>query len=225
MSWSAADDTFAAYQETAKGMSAKRGSASRTVSGDDVVVTGSRRATVIKTEPTSSSQGRKTRSGGVMTRASHQSADMGRSVGTLATALTNLNLSVFPQDGTILPVGDTSEVIKALEGGLLRTASKIFHLGERLSTKDASSIREELEALKRKASEEKDLRMAPELEVRDLKENLKASEKIAEEASADALATTQENQMLAKDIKMAAENFKLEMVMAVMGREWLRAGS
>ncbi|KAG2314814.1 hypothetical protein Bca52824_017936 [Brassica carinata] len=51
MSGSAADDSFAAYQETAKVMSAKRGSASRAVSGDDVVVTGSRCATVVKTEP------------------------------------------------------------------------------------------------------------------------------------------------------------------------------
>ncbi|KAG2298884.1 hypothetical protein Bca52824_035356 [Brassica carinata] len=186
---SAADDSFAAYQEAAKVISAKRGSASRKVSGNDVVVTSSRRATMVKTEPTSSSQGRNTRGGRVMTRASHQSADMGRSVGTLAKALTNLNLSVFPRDGTILPVGDTSEVIQALQGGLLRTVTRLFHLGERLSTEDASFVREDLEALKREASEEKYRRMAPELEIRDLKEKLKASEKIAEEASTDALAT------------------------------------
>ncbi|KAG2304391.1 hypothetical protein Bca52824_033042 [Brassica carinata] len=73
----AADDSFAAYQEAAKVMSAKRGSASRTVSVDHIVVTGSRRATVVNTEPTSSSQGRKTRGGGVMTRVSHQSAEIG----------------------------------------------------------------------------------------------------------------------------------------------------
>ncbi|KAL0886264.1 hypothetical protein Bca101_010247 [Brassica carinata] len=148
---------------------------------------------MVKTEPTSSSQGRNTRGGRVMTRASHQSADMGRSVGTLAKALTNLNLSVFPRDGTILPVGDTSEVIQ--------TVTRLFHLGERLSTEDASFVREDLEALKREASEEKYRRMAPELEIRDLKEKLKASEKIAEEASTDALATSQDNKKLAKDIK------------------------
>ncbi|KAL0734221.1 hypothetical protein Bca4012_010431 [Brassica carinata] len=213
---SAADDSFAAYQEAAKVISAKRGSASRKVSGNDVVVTSSRRATMVKTEPTSSSQGRNTRGGRVMTRASHQSADMGRSVGTLAKALTNLNLSVFPRDGTILPVGDTSEVIQALQGGLLRTVTRLFHLGERLSTEDASFVREDLEALKREASEEKYRRMAPELEIRDLKEKLKASEKIAEEASTDALATSQDNKKLAKDIKTAAENFKIEMVMAAL---------
>ncbi|KAG2304766.1 hypothetical protein Bca52824_033417 [Brassica carinata] len=112
MSRSAADDSFAAYKEVVKGMSAKRGSASQTVSRDDVVVTGSRRASVVKTEPTSSSQGRKTKGCGVITRASHQSAVIGRSMGILATALTNLNLSVFPRDGTILPIGDTTEVIK-----------------------------------------------------------------------------------------------------------------
>ncbi|KAL0702505.1 hypothetical protein Bca4012_058627 [Brassica carinata] len=197
MSGSASDGSFAAYQEAAKVMSAKRGSASRTTSGDDVMVTGSQRAIMVKTEPTSLSQGRKTRSGGVMTRASHRSADADCFVGTLATILANLNLSVFPRDGT--------------------TISQLFHLGERLSTESVSSVREELEALKREAMEEKDRRVAQELEVRDLKEKLKASEKIADEASADTLAASQENQKLAKDIETAAEDFKLEMAMAVNG--------
>ncbi|KAL0733899.1 hypothetical protein Bca4012_010109 [Brassica carinata] len=66
MSGSAADDSFAG---------AKRGSTTRIVSGNDVVVTGSRCATVVKTDSASLSEGRKTRGGGVMTRASHQSAD------------------------------------------------------------------------------------------------------------------------------------------------------
>ncbi|KAG2312119.1 hypothetical protein Bca52824_023676 [Brassica carinata] len=68
----AVDGSFAAYQEAAKVMSEKRGSPSRTISGDDVMVTGSQRAIMVKTEPTSLSQGRKTRGGGVMTRASHR---------------------------------------------------------------------------------------------------------------------------------------------------------
>ncbi|KAL0716043.1 hypothetical protein Bca4012_065365 [Brassica carinata] len=125
MSGSAADDSFAAYQESAKG--------------------------------------RRTR-GGVMTRAYHQSAEIGRSVGILATALSNLNISVFPRDGNVLLVGDTSEVIQ--------TVSQLFHLGERLSTEDVSSAREELEALKHEASVEKDHRMARELEIRDLMEKV-----------------------------------------------------
>ena len=64
---------------------------------------------------------------------------------------------------------------------------------------------------------------------------MKTSEKTAEEASADALAISQENQKLAEDIKTAAENFKFEMVMAVNGarvvarwelmREWIRKKS
>lgn len=107
-------------------MSAKKGSASKTASGDDVVITGSRRATVVKVEPTSSSQGRKTRGGGAATRASRQSADAGHPVGILVMALSNLNLSVFPKDGTVLPVGSTFEVIQALQGGLLRVSSFIF---------------------------------------------------------------------------------------------------
>ncbi|KAL0730406.1 hypothetical protein Bca4012_026499 [Brassica carinata] len=223
VSGSAADDSFAAYQEAAKVMSAKRGSASRTVSGDDVVVIGSRCATVVKTEPTFSSHRRRTR-GGVMTRASHQSAETSaetvRSVGILSTALSNLNLSVFPRDGNVLPIGDTSEVIQVLQGGLLQTVSQLFHVGELLSAEDVTSVHEELETLKRKASEEKDRRMARELEIRDLKEKVKAMEKIAGDSSADALAANQENQKLTEEIdalKAAAENFKLEMVMAVSG--------
>ncbi|KAL0730393.1 hypothetical protein Bca4012_026486 [Brassica carinata] len=194
MSGSGADDSFAAYQEAAKVMSAKKGSASRATSRDDVTVIGSQRAIMVKTEPTSSSQRRKTRGGGVVTRASHRSADADCSAGTLATALANLNMSVFPRDGTVLLIGETSEVIQVLQGGLLR-----------------------------------------ELEVRHLKEKLKASEKIANEASADALAASQENQKLAKDIETAAEDFELEMAMAVnearvvarweLMREWINTQS
>ncbi|KAG2311966.1 hypothetical protein Bca52824_023523 [Brassica carinata] len=115
MSGSGADDSFAAYQEAAKVMSAKKGSASRATSRDDVTVIGSQRAIMVKTEPTSSSQRRKTRGGGVVTRASHRSADADCSAGTLATALANLNMSVFPRDGTVLLIGETSEVIQVLQ--------------------------------------------------------------------------------------------------------------
>ncbi|KAF3556700.1 hypothetical protein F2Q69_00013463 [Brassica cretica] len=45
------NDPFTAYQEAAKVMSAKKGSASRTVSGDDLMITGSRRAATVKIEP------------------------------------------------------------------------------------------------------------------------------------------------------------------------------
>ncbi|KAL0696248.1 hypothetical protein Bca4012_063428 [Brassica carinata] len=227
---SAADDSFAAYQEAAKVMSAKRGSAIRTTSGDDVTVIGSQSAIMVKTEPTSLSQGRKTRGGRVVTRESHRSAEADCSAVNLATTLANLNLSVFSRDGTVLLIGETSEVIQVLQGGFLRTISQLFHLGERLSTENVSSAREELEALKREAMEEKDRCMAQELE-----EKLKASEKIANEASADALAASQENQKLAKDIETAAEDFKLEMGMAGNGarvvarlelmREWINKQS
>lgn len=62
------NDPFTAYQEAAKAISAKKGSASKIVSGDEVVVTRSRHATVVKVEPTSSSQGRRPRGGDVTTR-------------------------------------------------------------------------------------------------------------------------------------------------------------
>ncbi|KAL0846094.1 hypothetical protein Bca101_019340 [Brassica carinata] len=129
MSGSAADGSFAAYQEATKVMSAKRGSSSRTTSGDDVMVTGSQLAIMVKTEPTSLSQGRKTRGSGVMTRASHRSADADCSAGTLATVLANLNLSVFPRDGTVLPIGENSEVIQVLQDHFPDLSSRrmIFH--------------------------------------------------------------------------------------------------
>lgn len=54
MSGNVADDPFVAYQGAAKVMSAKKRSGSRTISGDEVMITGSRRATVVKLEPSSS---------------------------------------------------------------------------------------------------------------------------------------------------------------------------
>nr|VDD44954.1 unnamed protein product [Brassica oleracea] len=168
-------------------MSAKKGSGSRTVSGDDVVVTGSRCATMVKTEPSSSLQGKKHKIGGVTTRSGQQSADIIRSPGRLATALSNLNLKVFPQDGTVLPIGDPSEVVQVLQGGLLRD-------------------------LKRQVLEEKDQRVAWELEIHDLEDKVKDLEKVAEASSADALATSRKSQELEEGIdilKAAAETFKL----------------
>ena len=90
--------------------------------------------------------------------------------------------------------------------------------------------------MKRQVSEEKEQRVAREFEIRDLKEKVKDLEKVA--SSADVLAMNQKNQELEGDIealKMAAETFKFEMVMAVNGarvvaswelmKEWLRKQS
>ena len=87
------------------------------------MITGSRRTPVVKLEPSPSLPGKRPKSGGVMTRSAEQSVDIARSAGSLATALSNLNLNVFPQDGTVLPIGDSSEVIQVLQGGLLRVSS------------------------------------------------------------------------------------------------------
>ncbi|KAH0883907.1 hypothetical protein HID58_060003 [Brassica napus] len=94
MSGSIVNDPFAAHQEAAKVMSAIKGSASRTTSGDEVVITGSRRKTMVKVEPSFSSQGKKSKA--------------------------NLNSKVFPQDGVVLPAGDPLEAIQVLQGGLLQ---------------------------------------------------------------------------------------------------------
>ncbi|KAF3516460.1 hypothetical protein DY000_02062187 [Brassica cretica] len=193
MAGGVANDPFTAYQEAAKVMSTQKGSSSRSASGDEVMVTRSRRSTVVKLEPSPSLPGKKPKSGGMTTRSAQQSADMARSVGSLATALSDQKLNVFPQDGIVLPKGDPSEVVQVLQGGLLRTVSQLYHLGERLSNEGLLILREEIEDLKRQ---------------------------VAESSSADALATSQKNQELEEAIdalKAAAETFKFEMVMAVNG--------
>ena len=119
MSGGNTNDPFAAYQEAAKVMSAKKGSSSRNASVDEVMITGSRRSSVVKLEPSPSLPGKRPKSGGVMTRSAQQTADMARSAGSLDVALSNLNLNVFPQDGTVLPIGDPSEVVQVLQGGIL----------------------------------------------------------------------------------------------------------
>ena len=62
------NDPFAAYQEAAKVMSAKKGSSSRSASGDEVMITGSRHSPVVKLEPLPSLPGKRPKSGGVTTR-------------------------------------------------------------------------------------------------------------------------------------------------------------
>ncbi|KAF2591629.1 hypothetical protein F2Q70_00038573 [Brassica cretica] len=233
-----ANDPFTAYQEAAKVMSTKKGSSSRSASGDEVMITGSRRSTVVKLEPFPSLPGKRPKSGGVTTRSAQQSADMARSAGSLAVALSNLNLNVFPQDGTVLPIGDPLEVVQVLQERLLRTVSQLYHLGERLSGEGLPTLREEIEDLKRQVSGERNQRAARELEICDIKDKVKHLEKVAEASSADALATSQKNQELEEEIdalKVAAETFKFKMVMAVNGarvvarwelmREWLRKQS
>ena len=119
MAGGVANDPFMAYQEAAKVMSTKKGSSSRSAYGDEVMVTGSRRSTVVKLEPFPSLPGKKPKSGGMTTRSVQQLADMARSVGSLAMALSDLNLNVFPQDSIVLPIGDPSEVVQVIQGGLL----------------------------------------------------------------------------------------------------------
>ncbi|KAL0864608.1 hypothetical protein Bca101_043726 [Brassica carinata] len=115
MSGNVAEDPCLAYQEAAKVVSAKKGSASMTASGDDVLVTGSRCAAAVKVELSSSSQGKKPKGGGATTRSAQESADFACSAGSLSMALFNMNLKVFPQDGTVLPMGEPSEVVQVLQ--------------------------------------------------------------------------------------------------------------
>ncbi|KAF3605718.1 hypothetical protein DY000_02047814 [Brassica cretica] len=198
MSGCTVHDPFAAYQEAAKVISAKKGSAGRgsasgMTSGDDVVITGSRQVVTVKMEPPSLAQTKKPKSGGMATRSLQQSAEATCSVGSLATALSKLNLQVFPQDGTVLQPGEPSEVVHTLQWGLLRTVSQLFHLGERLSNENPVASQEELKDLKRQASEERAQRLAREMEIRGLKDKVKDLERTAKVSSADALAAGKRN--------------------------------
>ena len=67
MSGGNTNDPFAAYQEAAKVMSAKKGSSSRSATGDEVMITGSHRSTVAKLEPSPSLPGKRPKSGGMTT--------------------------------------------------------------------------------------------------------------------------------------------------------------
>ena len=82
----------------------------------------------------------------------------------------------------------------------MQTVSQLYHLGERLSSEDISTLREEIEDLKRQVSGERDQRVARELEVHDLKDKVKDLEKVAKTSSADALTTSQKNQELGEEI-------------------------
>ncbi|KAH0910780.1 hypothetical protein HID58_034101 [Brassica napus] len=193
------------YQKAAKSMSAKKGSASRTVSRDDLMITGSRQATVVKIEPSVLTCAKKARGRGVTTRASYQSSEVVRSAGNLAAALSNLNLQLFPHDGTTLPSGNPLEVIQVLQGGLLWNVSQLYHLGEQLSLESSSISQEELEELKNQLSEEKAQRVARELEIWDLKDKIKDVERLAEISSADALSVGKKYQ----ELEEAMENLTL----------------
>ncbi|KAL0689660.1 hypothetical protein Bca4012_089338 [Brassica carinata] len=59
MSEGITNDPFTAYQEAAKVMSVKKGSSSRSASGNEVMITGSRRSTVVKLEPSPSLPGKR----------------------------------------------------------------------------------------------------------------------------------------------------------------------
>ena len=82
----------------------------------------------------------------------------------------------------------------------MQTVSQLYHSGERLSSEDLPTLREEIEDLKRQVSGERGQRAARELEVRDLKDKVKDLEKVAETSSADALTTSQKNQELGEEI-------------------------
>ncbi|KAL0713436.1 hypothetical protein Bca4012_020414 [Brassica carinata] len=126
-----------------------------------------------------------------------------------------------PYDGTVLSLREPSEVVQVLQGGLLRTISQLHHFGERLSGDGLATNRVAIEDLTRQFSEEKDQRLARELEIRDLKNNVKDLEKTVKTSSAYALAP---------EVVMAVSGDRslgVEMVIACweLMREWQKKQS
>ncbi|KAL0696621.1 hypothetical protein Bca4012_063801 [Brassica carinata] len=211
----------------------EEGAIDRIASDDEFMITGSRRRVVVTAGATSLSQERKSR-GGVTTRSAQQSSGAERTYDGFSGVLADLNAKVFPQDQTLLPDEDPSEVIRTLQDGLLRTLSQLHHLGDRLLEGNPSSDWEEKDELSRKLSEEKSKRVAKELELRDLQTKVKVIEGSVEISSAEALKLSREKQELGEALaKLKAEVEASEdmRVMAVNGkkittrweimREWL----
>ncbi|KAG2323434.1 hypothetical protein Bca52824_016647 [Brassica carinata] len=227
------EDPMTAFKRAADAILAKRGAIDMIASDDEVMITGRRRRVVVKAGATSSSQERKSR-GGVTTRPAQQSSGAERTYDGFSGVLADLNAKVFPQDQTLLPDEDPSEVIRMIQGRLLRTLFQLHHLGDRLLEGNPSSDREEKEVLSRQLSEEKSKRVAKELELRDLQAKVKAIEGSVEISLAEALKLSREKQELGEAlVKLKAEVEASEdmRVMAVNGtkiatrwevmREWL----
>ena len=108
-----------AFKRSADAISVKRGVIDTISSDDEVMITGSIRKVVVKAGATSLSQERKSR-GRVTTRSAQQSSGAERTYDGFSGVLAYLNAKVFPQDQTLLPDEDPSEVIRTIQGGLHR---------------------------------------------------------------------------------------------------------
>ncbi|KAF2598761.1 hypothetical protein F2Q68_00009614 [Brassica cretica] len=209
-----------------KGGVGEKGSVSKDTSDDDMTITESRRNTVVKVEPTSSSQGKNSKDG-VVTRSARQSSRH------WALFWWAIHCSLQLELQSISSGSDSSFGGRTFGGDSSfpwRTPS-----GEGLSEEGLSSNREELEKLICQLSKEKGKCAAREMEICDLQAKVKAQESMVEASSAEALTLGKEKQELEKimsDLRKSVETFMYEMVMAVNGaritarwelmREWLR---
>ncbi|KAG2304744.1 hypothetical protein Bca52824_033395 [Brassica carinata] len=192
------EDPMTAFKRSADAISVKRGVIDTNASDDEE---------------------RKSR-GRVTTRSAQQSSGAERTYDGFSGVLADLNAKVFPQDQTLLPDEDPSEVIQTIQGGLHRTLSQLNQLGDRLLERNLSSDREEKEELSRQISEEKSKRVAKELELRDLQAKVKAIEGSVEISSAEALKLSHEKQELGEALakpKAEVEASEDMRVMAVNG--------
>ncbi|KAF2598763.1 hypothetical protein F2Q68_00009613 [Brassica cretica] len=198
------------FQGSDKGGVGEKGSVSKDTSDDDMTITESRRKTVVKVEPTSSSQGKKSKDG-VLTRSARQSSQH------WALFWWAIHCSLQLELQSISSGSDSSFGGRTFGGD---SSFPWWTPSEGLSEEGLSSNREELEKLICQLSKEKGKCAAREMEICDLQAKVKAQESMVEASSAEVLTLGKEKQELEKimsDLRKSAETFMYEMVMAVNG--------
>ncbi|CAH8327492.1 unnamed protein product [Eruca vesicaria subsp. sativa] len=136
------EDPIEAFNRAIEAISERKGVATSVASGDDVMITGSRRKMVIKSEAVPSFQWRKLRSM-TATRLSQRTFGSEYVAGGLSKVLRDLNARVFSQESVRSSGGDPAEVIlilqkkllqakiKAIEGAVDTSSSEALELGRR----------------------------------------------------------------------------------------------
>ncbi|CAH8313288.1 unnamed protein product, partial [Eruca vesicaria subsp. sativa] len=198
--WHCRRGPMEAFNRENEAISARKGVATSVASGNDVMITGSSRKMVIKSEAVSSSQVRRPR-GRMGTRLYPRSFDTEHVVGGSYEVLKDLKARLFPQESALLLDGDPAEVILMLQEKLLQVASLLHHLEARSQEGDVSSLKEEAKELARQLSEEKSRRIAQGMELCDLQARIKAMEGTVESSSSEALELSCRNQELEEVIE------------------------
>ncbi|KAF3547505.1 hypothetical protein DY000_02008185 [Brassica cretica] len=213
MSGSKGDEALAEYKKALEVMSARKFAPKGAASVDDDEVQflrSSKRLTVAATAPSSSKK--KSKASGSSLSASYD----------WTTVLTNLNTKVFPSTPVLLATEKFSSVaIQSLQGDLVKVASQLFHLGERMV--GAASTKDEMDALASQLREEKDFALAKDKEIKALRLKSRNQEEAGELAATGNVSLrgqlkNREDEL--NVLKDTTETFEAEKAMAVNGAKY-----